>query len=89
MPWATLNGCRFEGVNVEELAGKGLAVVAKTDLKDDIGPLMTVPREMILSLETVELHAKADKHLRDGLDALGSFGKVTVVSDSQQEMILM
>lgn len=76
IPWARLNGCHLNNVVIEAVGGKGLAIVAEQTLNHDAGALMTVPRELILSKQTVELFAKSDRHLKEVLEALGSFGQV-------------
>ena len=76
LPWARLNGCQFNGVTVDTVEGKGLAVIGEKYLDDQSAPLMTVSRDMILSKDTIELYAKSDRYLREVLEALGSFGQV-------------
>ncbi|KAI9830133.1 MAG: hypothetical protein M1819_005810 [Sarea resinae] len=74
--WAALNGISFNGVEVEPLPNKGLAVVAKQELPDDSDtPLMIIPQDMVLSVEGVQRFAKADKYLREVLDATGEYGR--------------
>jgi hypothetical protein len=38
---------------------------------------MTIPRDLVLSRERVELQAKSDNYLRELLDALGEVGRVS------------
>lgn len=79
-PWASLNNVVFNGVRVGPQNGhedRGSTVVAQQSLNDgEAVPLMTVPRDLILSLERVQEHAKTDKDFRDVLEALGEFGRV-------------
>jgi hypothetical protein len=77
--WSKLNDVNFLDSKVENLGGsKGFGLVTGRSLnsKDtfDIPTLLTVPRDLILSAEAVEEHAKADQHFRQLLDAAG--GKV-------------
>lgn len=74
--WATLNDCQFNAVNIDEVLYKDLAVKATRAVRPDDPPLIIVPKDLVLSQETVQLHAKADRHLREVLDALSSFGQV-------------
>lgn len=80
-PWADLNGVAFNNVSVGPLPGlehRGSAVVAERDLDGDNNePLMTIPRDLVLSLDGVRLYAKSDKHLRQLLEVLGDFGMVS------------
>ena len=53
-------------------------MVAETSLSSvDESPLVMVPRDLILSVESVHEHAKCDVHFREVLEALGSFGRVS------------
>ena len=78
--WADFNGIRSEGVRIEERPQRGCGVIAAKTLDDNASPLMTVPRELVLSFECVEQYAKSDKILRAVLDGLGAFGKVSVTT---------
>lgn len=78
--WCQVNGITFDGVRVghSRFEGGGEGVLADRDLTGgDEGPLMVVPRDMILSRERVELQAKSDKWLREVLDAAGEYAKVS------------
>jgi hypothetical protein len=78
--WAEFNGIKFNSVRVGPLPGfehRGSTVIANRDLfgiKEEI--LMLIPKELILSRQSVELAAKSDTHLREILEAVGSFGHV-------------
>jgi hypothetical protein len=52
-------------------------VIATRELKETgVEPLLVVPKDLIISRENIELLAKADRHLRELLEALGDFGRV-------------
>lgn len=78
--WAALNSVSFHGIKIGPLPGKeehGCTVIAKRHLKGgEEPPLMTIPRELILSLERVHEHAKSDSDFRSVLDSLDGFGRV-------------
>ena len=82
VPWAKLNDVAFTHLDPGVIAGRGAALVARTCLPDaeNAGDgsqvLMTVPRDLILSLERVQEHAKVDKDFREVLESLGDFGRV-------------
>lgn len=81
--WSKLNDVNFLDIKVQDLGGtKGFGLVTERALssKDtfDIPTLLLVPRDLILSAEAIEEHAKVDQHFRQLLDAAG--GKV---GDSQ------
>lgn len=71
--WSIMNNVQFDGVAVETILGaeaKGLALVSKSETLDPERPLITIPRDLVLSREAVQLHAKADLHLREVLEAV-------------------
>lgn len=77
--WARLQGIELNGVGFGKIKGaeqQGTAIVAHHELRSTNNPLITVPNQLILSLEHVNKHAKADHHLREVLAAVGEFGKV-------------
>lgn len=78
--WAGLNGIALDGISVGPLPGledRGSTVIAKKSMEGgNENPLVVVPRDLVLSVENVQTHAKLDKHLRAVLDALGDYGRV-------------
>lgn len=83
--WARLNGIKFNDIGFEKLEN-GSGIVAKADKgydaqgegAENTGPviLMSVPPDMILSLDLVHDYAKSDPYLREVLEAMGDFGRV-------------
>ena len=81
LPWAMLNDVSFDRTVPGFAPGRGGALLAKEDLdanEDMSNVLLTVPRDLILSLERVQEHAKVDKDFREVLESLGDFGRVGV-----------
>ncbi|PVI05271.1 SET domain-containing protein [Periconia macrospinosa] len=80
-PWANFNGIRFAGVKIGPLPGfehRGSTVIADTKLvSGEADALLTVPKELILSRQNIELIAKSDQHLREVLQSLDDFGRTT------------
>ena len=89
--WARLNGVSPFGVAFRRLQAdngtdKGCAVVATKDKSngdpesDSAHPeiLLSVPSDMVLSLESVHNYAKSDRYLREVLEAVGDFGRVCI-----------
>lgn len=78
--WAAFNAVTFDGVNIGPLPGKedrGSTVIAKRPLKGGHElPLMTIPKDLILSLDRIYEHAKSDSDFRAVLDGLDEFGRV-------------
>lgn len=85
-PWAALNNVKLHDVRVgvdPEHPERGAGVFAQRDIEsseDGHTVLMTVPRDLILSEERVEEHAKVDKDFRAVLDSLGEFGRVSTTT---------
>ena len=82
LPWATLNNVCFNRTVPGVFAGRGGALVAKEDLdaeKDASNVLLTVPKDLILSLERIQEHAKVDQGFRKVLESLGEFGRVGAI----------
>jgi len=76
-PWAEFNGVTFTGIKFEQVAQAGAGIVADRDLQGgDEGPLMRIPRDLVLSLERVKQQALADFRLGEVLKALGDFAEV-------------
>lgn len=82
-PWAKFNGITFSGIKCDPIPGSGSGVVANCDLNGAIeegggeGPLMTIPKELVLSLERVRMFALADRDLSEVLEAMGEFCRVS------------
>lgn len=78
--WAEFQGVAFNDVKIGPLPGfehRGSTVIATRDLKaGEEDPLIVVPRDLILSLNNIDVFAKADQHLKEVLEALGEFGRV-------------
>ena len=75
--WAQLNSVELNGIEISKLPGsKGFGILAKQDVTEENAILMTVPKDLILSLNNVWLYAKSDYHLREVLEAVGDFAKV-------------
>lgn len=75
--WANFNGIVLSNIRVKSTEDKGTGLYARTDdhPRED-ATLITVPKDLVLSLSLVEEYAKADRHLREVLDAVGEFGWV-------------
>jgi hypothetical protein len=82
--WATLNGVKFDGTRVERITNldgqhEGAGLFAARDFgtsQDSETFLLSVPHELVLSVDLVHDYAKSDGHLRDVLEAVGEFGRV-------------
>ena len=74
--WAQLNSITFHGVSIAELSGsKGCGVVVNTKDFANNPVLMTVPQELILSLDNIWIYAKSDRHLLQVLEATGEYSR--------------
>ena len=75
--WARINQIELDGVEVSPApTGKGSGVFATNHLSDENAILMTIPRELLLSLDNVWIYAKADRDLREVLEAVGDYARV-------------
>ena len=84
--WARLNNVRLHGVEVSPLADdRGSGVIATTDLAHGFDPLMTIPQDLILSMENVWVFAKSDRHLSQVLEATGEFSRVSEFSTGAEQ----
>ena len=83
LPWAKLNNVELNGVKISESPetlelsnSKGSGVFATQNKPVNGAVLMTVPKELILSLDNVWIYAKSDRHLREVLEAVGEYARV-------------
>ena len=75
--WARLNNVSIKGVRTTALQGnRGSGLVATTKRSISDPTIMTVPNDLVLSIENVWLYAKSDKHLRQTLEATGDYSRV-------------
>ena len=74
-PWMQLNDVKLAGVRLSH-GENGSAVIAEKHLTDHELCLMTVPQELVLSLENVWLYARSDRHLLEVLEATEDFSRV-------------
>ncbi|KAF2199462.1 SET domain-containing protein [Delitschia confertaspora ATCC 74209] len=79
--WAAINGVSFRGIKIGPLPGlenRGSTVIAKQELRSEKeGPLMVVPKDLIISRLNIDLFAKSDQQLKEVLEAVGEFGHTT------------
>jgi hypothetical protein len=82
--WATLNDVKFNDTCIERITNpdgqhKGAGLFAARDFETSLDFetfLLSVPHELVLSVDLVHDYAKSDGHLRDVLEAVGEFGRV-------------
>ena len=76
--WARLNSIEINGLKITTLQGnRGSGLVATAERPVNNPLLVTIPKDLILSLENVWLYAKSDKHLRQTLEATGDYSRVS------------
>lgn len=76
--WARLNNIEFNGVKIAALQGdRGSGLVATAERSTNNPLLMTIPKDLVLSLENVWVYAKSDKHLHQILEATGEYTRVS------------
>lgn len=75
--WAQFNDVSFNGVEISNMPGnRGCGIVATSEAIEQDAILMTVPRDLVLSQETVWTYAKADRHLQQVLEVVGDYSRV-------------
>ena len=72
--WAKVNHIDFNNISVQAVPCKGYGLSATAPIDEENALLLTVPRELILSLENVWTMAKADRSLREVLEAVSLVG---------------
>ena len=76
--WAELNHVDFNGVKACSVAeDKGTGLVATWESQDR-AVLLSVPQDLVLSLENVWIYAKSDQHLLQVLEAVGDYSRVNL-----------
>lgn len=76
--WTRLNHVECNGVKVSALQGnRGSGLITTVERSTNNPLLMTVPNNLVVSLENVWVHAKSDKHLRQVLEATGDYSRVS------------
>lgn len=76
--WNRLNNVESDGIKITALQGiRGSGLVTTAERSTDNSLLMTVPNNIVLSLENVWIYAKSDKHLRQVLEATGDYSRVS------------
>lgn len=80
-PWASLNGATLDHVKPGVIPGRGGALLASIalDASKLEGPLLRVPRDLILGIERIQEHARVDRDFREVLASLSEFGRVGVI----------
>ncbi len=74
-PWARINNIEFIGVEIRT-GHRGSGVVTTVEKSESDALLLTVPQELVLSLDNVWIYAKSDRHLLQVLEALGAYSRV-------------
>lgn len=82
--WAHLNDITFHDITCGPSPAhpsRGMGLIATRDLHGgQEGPLLVVPRTMVLTLETVWETAKWDGALKEVLEAVGYYGRVCMLA---------
>lgn len=79
--WANLYNVKMIDIQVRKSdCGHGSGIFATTDSKSACQEFVVVPPELVLNMEAVWDFAKADRHLREVLEANGEFTRVSFSS---------
>ncbi len=74
-PWARANNIELIGVKIST-GHRGSGVVSTVQESESDALLVSVPQDLVLSLENVWVYAKSDRHLLQVLEALGAYSRV-------------
>jgi hypothetical protein len=77
--WLRHNGVKFGAIEPKIVEGRGTALVASEDLRSSSTvsqEILTIPKDMVLSIETVHSHALFDQDLKEVVESLGDWGRV-------------
>jgi hypothetical protein len=91
--WCAFNDVNFFDVKVADIEGRGYGLVVERDLMNDadnveVPTLLTIPKDLVLSIEAVEEYAKVDKHFHDLHDAAGHQVRRNTTKSSSLQMLL-
>lgn len=79
-PWARLNGVVTNSIRLDHQGdNRGYRLVAERDMSDSevaANPLMTVPKDLVLSAEAMRGDSRFDRHLRELLDAAPQLAEI-------------
>lgn len=89
--WAKFNDIGFENISVEknkEYGGYGIisTTTIPASARDQEGgqTVLNVPKDLILSAETIAEHAKVDKHFGQILEAVGGSVRMRLIDHVEQ-----
>ena len=75
--WAKINDISLYNVKIGNVKGRGFGIVAGETIDESPNStLVVIPKELVLSAESVHDWAKTDTHLRDLLDVLENLAAV-------------
>lgn len=75
--WAKLSGISFSAASAKSIPGRGLGLTADRDLKAP-EEVLSVPEDLVLSLDTIKQHAQFDSDFRELFESLGASATVGV-----------
>lgn len=73
--WARLSGISFSAASATRIPGRGIGLTADRDLTAP-EEVVSVPDELVLSLDTIKQHAQFDTDFRELFDSLGASATV-------------
>lgn len=68
--WALLQHVEFDDVAIAQTPDKGYGLVSNNDLEQE-RIVLSVPKDLLLSVDQVDQYAKVDSNFRDLLEAFG------------------
>lgn len=77
--WARLSGMSFNAASATHIPGRGIGLTANRDLAAPV-EILSVPEDLVLSLDTIKQHAQFDSDFRELFESLGASATVGATS---------
>ena len=74
--WVKINHIRLNGISVQDISHKGSGLAVTAQFAQESSMLVSVPKDLVLSIENIWIFAKADRQLREVLEATGDYARV-------------
>jgi hypothetical protein len=76
--WARMSGISFSAASATSISGRGIGLTADRDLTA-FAEVLSVPEDLVLSVDTIKQHAQFDSDFRELFDSLGASATVGVL----------
>lgn len=73
--WARMSGISFSAASATRIPGRGIGLTADRDLTA-FAEVLSVPEDLVLSVDAIKQHAQFDSDFRELFDSLGASATV-------------